>query len=99
GGAARVDGDHGNILARFPGNTPGPDPFLLSGHMDTVGPANHVRTVVEGDLVHNDHTSVLGGEDKAALVASRKAIRVLRERRLPHGDLEVVIPICEETGL
>jgi tripeptide aminopeptidase len=95
----RVGGDTGNILARFPGNTPGADPFLLSGHMDTVGPATHVRTVVEGDLVHTDHTSVLGGDDKAGLVAILEAIRVLRERRLPHGDLEVVITICEETGL
>ena len=95
----RVGGDTGNILARFPGNTPGAAPFLLSGHMDTVGPAAHVRTVVEGDLIHTDHTSVLGGDDKAGLVAIFEAIRVLRERRLPHGDLEVVITICEETGL
>ena len=95
----RVGGDTGNILARFPGNTPSAAPFLLSGHMDTVGPAAHVRTVVEGDLIHTDHTSVLGGDDKAGLVAILEAIRVLRERRLPHGDLEVVITICEETGL
>jgi tripeptide aminopeptidase len=95
----RVGGDTGNILARFPGNTLGAAPFLLSGHMDTVGPAAHVRTVVEGDLIHTDHTSVLGGDDKAGLVAILEAIRVLRERRLPHGDLEVVITICEETGL
>ena len=95
----RVGGDTGNILARFPGNTPGAAPFLLSGHMDTVGPAAHVHTVVEGDLIHTDHTSVLGGDDKAGLVAILEAIRVLRERRLPHGDLEVVITICEETGL
>jgi tripeptide aminopeptidase len=95
----RVGGDTGNILARFSGNTPGAAPFLLSGHMDTVGPAHHVRTVVEGDLIHTDRTSVLGGDDKAGLVAILEAIRVLRERRLPHGDLEVVITICEETGL
>ena len=95
----RVGGDTGNILARFAGNTPGAPPFLLSGHMDTVGPAAHVRTIVEGDIIHTDHTSVLGGDDKAGLVAILEAIRVLRERSLPHGDLEVVITICEESGL
>jgi tripeptide aminopeptidase len=42
---------------------------------------------------------VLGGDDKAGLVAIFEAIRVLRERALPHGDLEVVITICEESGL
>jgi tripeptide aminopeptidase len=94
-----VGGDTGNILARFPGNVPTAPPFLLSGHMDTVGPAAHVRTIVEGDLIHTDHTSVLGGDDKAGLVAILEAIRVLRERSLPHGDLEVVITICEESGL
>jgi tripeptide aminopeptidase len=99
GAGERVGGDTGNILARFPGNTPGAPAFLLSGHMDTVGPAAHVRTIVEGDIIHTDHTSVLGGDDKAGLVAILEAVRVLRERALPHGDLEVVITICEETGL
>jgi tripeptide aminopeptidase len=99
GAGEQVGGDTGNILARFPGNAPGAPPFLLSGHMDTVGPAAHVRTIVEGDLIHTDHTSVLGGDDKAGLVAILEAIRVLRERSLPHGALEVVITICEESGL
>ena len=99
GAGERIGGDTGNILARFPGNTPGAPAFLLSGHMDTVGPAAHVRTIVEGDIIHTDHTSVLGGDDKAGLVAILEAIRVLRERALPHGDLEVVITICEESGL
>ena len=35
----RVGGETGNLLARFPGNAPGAPPFLLSCHMDTVGPA------------------------------------------------------------
>jgi tripeptide aminopeptidase len=42
---------------------------------------------------------VLGGDDKAGVVAILEAIRVLRERRIPHGDLEVVLTICEEYGL
>lgn len=95
----KVGGNTGNILARFAGTDATAAPFLLSGHMDTVAPASQVRTVIEGDIIHTDHTSVLGGDDKAGLVAILEAIRVLRERRLPHGDLEVVITICEESGL
>ena len=95
----KVGGNTGNILARFTGTDADAAPLLLSGHMDTVAPASQVRTVIEGDIIHTDHTSVLGGDDKAGLVAILEAIRVLRERRLPHGDLEVVITICEETGL
>jgi len=95
----RVDGDTGNLLARFPGNTPGAAPFLLSAHMDTVGPAAEIHPLVEGDIVRTDHTSVLGGDDKAGIVAILEAIRVLRERNLPHGDIELVLTICEESGL
>jgi tripeptide aminopeptidase len=99
GAGERVGGDTGNLLARFPGNTPGAPPFLLSGHMDTVGPAEAIRPVVEGDVVRTDGTSVLGGDDKAGVVAILEAIRVLREMPIPHGDLEVVLTICEEYGL
>ena len=81
GAGEKIEGDTGNLLARFPGNTPGAPPFLLSGHMDTVGPAEKIRPVVEGDVVRTDGTSVLGGDDKAGVVAILEAVRVLREGR------------------
>ncbi len=95
----RVAGETGNLLARFSGSAPGAPPFLLSGHMDTVGPAAAIRPIVDGDLVRTDGTSVLGGDDKAGIVAIFEAIRVLRGRGIPHGDIEVVLTICEESGL
>jgi tripeptide aminopeptidase len=95
----RLGGETGNLLARFAGNRPGASPILLSAHMDTVGPAGAIHPVVEGDIVRTDRTSVLGGDDKAGIVAILEAIRVLRERAVPHGDIEVVLTICEESGL
>lgn len=95
----KIEGNTGNLLARFPGNRPGAPTFFLSGHMDTVGPAEKIRPVVEADVVRTDGTSVLGGDDKAGVVAILEAIRVLRERSIPHGDIEVVLTICEEFGL
>lgn len=35
---ARVGGDTGNVLARFPGTRAGAPPLLLGAHMDTVLP-------------------------------------------------------------
>jgi tripeptide aminopeptidase len=99
GAGEKIEGNTGNLLARFAGNTPDAPPFLLSGHMDTVGPAEAIRPVVEGDVVRTDGTSVLGGDDKAGVVAILEAVRVLRERTIPHGDIEVVLTICEEYGL
>jgi tripeptide aminopeptidase len=95
----RIGGETGNLLARFAGNAPGAPAFLLSCHMDTVGPASSVHPVVEGDIIRTDGTSVLGGDDKAGIVAILEAIRALREQAIPHGDVEVVLTICEESGL
>src|SRR5262249_59279804 len=47
----KIGGETGNILARFTGTAPGAAPFLLSAHMDTVGPAENIRLVLEGDIV------------------------------------------------
>ncbi|HEV8586972.1 MAG TPA: M20/M25/M40 family metallo-hydrolase [Methylomirabilota bacterium] len=95
----KVGSDTGNLLARFPGTAPDVAPFLLCGHMDTVPPADHVRPVVDGDIIRSDGTTVLGGDDKSGLVAILEAIRLLRERRVPHGPIDVLFTICEELGL
>jgi len=81
----KVGGETGNLLARFAGTKPGASPFLLSAHMDTVGPAEKIRVQVEGDIVRTDRTTVLGGDDKAGIVAIFEAIRILREKSIPHG--------------
>jgi tripeptide aminopeptidase len=95
----RVGGDVGNVLARVPGRVPGAPPLLLCAHMDTVIPCEAIRPVVEGDVIRTDGTSVLGGDDKAAIVAILEALRVARERGLPHGPVEVLFTVCEESGL
>jgi tripeptide aminopeptidase len=94
-----VGADTGNLVARFPGTVSGAPPFLLSGHMDTVGPAERIRARLDGDVVRTDGSSVLGGDDKAGIAAILEAVRVVRERGLPHGDIEIVLTICEELGL
>ena len=95
----KVGGDVGNMLAKFPGSAPGVAPFLLCGHMDTVEPCERVTPVVAGDVIRTDGTSVLGGDDKAGIVAILEAVRVLRETRIPHGPIDILLTICEELGL
>jgi tripeptide aminopeptidase len=96
---AAVSGDTGNVLARFRATAPDAPPFLLSAHMDTVVPGDNVRPVTQGDVVRTDGTTVLGGDDKTGIVAILEAVRVLGERGIPHGPLEVLFTICEEIGL
>ena len=95
----RVGSDTGNVLARFPGNAPDAAPFLLCAHMDTVVPGDHVRPVVDGDVIRSDGTTVLGGDDKSGIAAILEAVRLLRERRIPHGPIDVLLTVCEELGL
>ncbi|MEK7879291.1 MAG: M20/M25/M40 family metallo-hydrolase, partial [candidate division NC10 bacterium] len=95
----KVGGETGNVIARFPGTIPSAPPLLLSAHMDTVVPGENVKPIIEGDVVRTDGATVLGGDDKSGIVAILEAVRVLRERQIPHGDLELVFTICEELGL
>lgn len=67
--------------------------------MDTVVPCENIRPVFAGDLVQTDGTTVLGGDDKAGIVAILEALRVVREQRIPCGPVDVLFTICEELGL
>ena len=96
---AKVGGTTGNVIARLRGTAPGAPPLLLSAHMDTVVPCENIRPVVEGSVVRTDGTTVLGADDKSGCAIIVEILRSLRERGIPHGDVEVVFTICEEVGL
>jgi len=96
--AEKVGGDTGNLLARVAG-TVDSEPLFLSAHMDTVVPGEGVRPIVDGDVIRSDGTTVLGGDDKSGLAIICEVLRVLQEREIPHGDLEIAFTICEEIGL
>ncbi len=95
----KVGGEAGNLLAKLPGTAPGAPALLLCAHMDTVVPGENVKPVVSGDVIRTDGTTVLGGDDKSGLVAILETLRVLREDRIPHGPIDVLFTICEESGL
>jgi tripeptide aminopeptidase len=95
----KVGGNTGNLIALFAGTVPAAPALLLSAHMDTVVPGEGVQPVVDGDVVRSDGTTVLGGDDKSGIAIICEVLRVLREREIPHGPIDVVFTICEETAL
>ena len=95
----KISGDTGNVLAQFPGTAPDAEPLLLCAHMDTVVPCEKITPVRNGDVIRTDGTSVLGGDDKAGIAAILEAIRIVRERNIPHGPIDVLFTVCEEQGL
>jgi len=95
----KVGGNVGNVIATFEGNAPPAPPLLLSAHMDTVVPGEGIVPVLEGDVLRSDGRTVLGGDDKSGVAIICEAIRSLKERKIPHGAIDVVFTICEESGL
>lgn len=93
-----IGSESGNLIARFPGTKDG-TPFMLSGHMDTVTPAEGVEPILEDGVFRSKGETILGADDKAGLAEIFEAIEVLKEQQIPHVPLEVVITVCEEIGL
>lgn len=94
-----VGGNAGNVIARLPSTDPSAAPLMLCAHMDTVTPGVGVKPARDDGRIRADGTTVLGGDDKSGVAVIVEVLRVLAEQRLPHGDIEAVFTICEETGL
>ncbi len=91
-------GDSHNLLIKIKGNSPGPS-IMLSGHMDTVEPCEKVTAVVGDRRITSDGTSVLGGDDKAAIAMFIEALEYARENNIKHGPVEILLSCAEEVGL
>ncbi|PYS93939.1 MAG: peptidase M20 [Acidobacteria bacterium] len=96
---AKVGGNSGNVIVRFPGTIPDAEPIMMSAHMDTVVPGEGVKPIIEGDIIRSDGTTVLGGDDKSGCAVIIETIRCLQEQNIPHAPIEAVFSICEEVGL
>lgn len=88
----------GNLFFVLKGEE-GIEPINFMVHMDTVAPGNGIKPRVEGDYIVTDGTTILGSDDKAGVAAVVEAIRTIKEENIPHGDVEVIVTVGEETGL
>jgi tripeptide aminopeptidase len=93
-----LKGQAGNIVARLESEIEAPW-LLLCAHMDTVEPGRGVKPEVKDDVVRSAGDTVLGGDDKAGIVAILEMLRVIQEKKLPHPPLEIVFTVSEEQGL
>ncbi len=74
--------------------------IFFTSHMDTVKPGIGIKPRLDDDgYLRSDGTTILGSDDKAGLAAMLEAIRLLQENGIPHGEVQFVITIGEETGL
>lgn len=74
--------------------------IFFTCHMDTVTPGKGITPVLgEDGWIRSDGTTILGADDKAGIAALFEAIRVIQENNLPHGKIQFVITVGEESGL
>ena len=99
GAGPNVGGDTGNLIARFKGAKRGVVPLLLNAHMDTVQPGEGIKVLFSDGSFTSNGSTVLGADDKSALAVIIETIKILEEKMLPCGPLEVVVTVCEEVGL
>lgn len=98
--AAKLTGHGaGNLICTLRGTKDEVDPIYFTSHMDTVVPGNGVKPSVQDGYVVTDGTTILGADDKAGLAAMLESIRILKENNIPHGDIQFIITVGEESGL
>ncbi|MFD2672818.1 M20/M25/M40 family metallo-hydrolase [Marinicrinis sediminis] len=76
------------------------DPIYFTCHMDTVVPGAGIKPQVDEDgYIRSDGTTILGSDDKAGITAMIEAIEVIQAENLPHGPVQFIITVGEESGL
>ena len=99
--AARLEGDTGNIYCRIPPRN-GADgmPIFLCAHTDTVPPIAAIEPVVgEDGVIRNDAGTILGCDNKAAVVVMLEAARRVLEDGREHAGIELLFTPQEEVSL
>jgi tripeptide aminopeptidase len=95
----KVGGTIGNLIAFKPGTLPEATPIFFSAHFDTVEPTPNLEIAVEGDTIHALSDTILGADDKCGMAPILEAMTLLQESGEPHGDIQLLLTICEEIGL
>ncbi len=85
-----------NIYGYLKGNTEG-EARLFCAHMDTVSPGRgkYVILTNDGRLI-SDGKTVLGADDVSGIVSILYALKEIKEKNLPHPDIEVLLTVAEE---
>ena len=96
---AAVGSTMGNILCRVPGRRREGTSIFLCAHLDTVPPDGDLDPVVEDGMIRNAGGTILGADDKAAVVVMLEAVRRLVSEGRSHAGVELLFTPKEEVGL
>ncbi len=94
----QIGSNSGNLYSHLSATTSG-SPIFLCAHLDTVPLDGRLEPFVDEGVVRNAGGTILGSDNKAAVVVMLEAVRrILREER-PHAGIELLFTPKEEVGL
>lgn len=88
-------GNGGNIIVRIPG-VPTENPLCFMGHLDQIEPCEHVKPVMDGDIIRSDGTTTLGADDKSAGACILESLQDLLESGDKHPEFWLMFTVSEE---
>lgn len=95
----KVGGNIGNLIAFKKGTIPEAPTIFFSSHFDTVEATPGLEPMVDGDIIRSNGKTILGADDISGMAPILEAMRILDEQKIPHGDIQLLLTICEEIGL
>jgi len=88
----------GNVYARIEPTAEG-TPLFFCAHLDTVPPDGRLEPVLDGGVIRNAGGTILGADDKSAVVAMLEAARLVLAESRQHAGIELLFTMQEEIGL
>ena len=95
----KVGGNIGNLIAFKKGTLPDAPGVFFSSHFDTVEATPGLEIEIEGDIIRSKSDTILGADDKCGVAPILEAMTLLHESGEAHGDIQLLLTICEEIGL
>ncbi len=96
---SKIGGNAGNLIATIKGTLKDAPTIMLNAHTDTVKPGIGVKYTIDGDIIKSAGQTILGGDDKAGVAVILEMVRRLKEEKVPHGDILIVLSVAEELGI
>jgi tripeptide aminopeptidase len=95
----KVGGNIGNLIASKKGTVTEAPGVFFSSHFDTVEATPGLEIEIDGDIIRSTSDTILGADDKCGVAPILEAMALLHESGEPHGDIQLLLTICEEIGL
>ena len=95
----KLGGDVGNLIAFKKGTVQNAPTIFFSAHFDTVEATPGLTPIIDGDVIKTDGKTVLGADDISGMAPILEGMRLLQEQSIPHGDIQLLLTVCEEIGL